>query len=52
MNTKKQYMSPATEVVDMEVHLMIGVSMGDDPNTPSGPTWDDNDPPVGASDGW
>ena len=55
MNAKKQYMVPATEVVDVEVQLMTTVSMGGDPNTPSGPTWgDDNDPGNGtdAGEGW
>ena len=41
MNAKKQYMSPATEVVDMEVHLMIGVSTGE-PNNDA-PGWSDNE---------
>lgn len=26
MNTKKQYMVPTSEVVDVEVHLMLGAS--------------------------
>lgn len=41
MNAKKQYMSPATEVVDMEVHLMIGVSTGE-PNNDA-PGWSDDE---------
>ena len=52
MKTKNNYIAPATEVVDMEVHLMIGVSMGGDSNTTSAPTWDDNASSEDASNGW
>ncbi|MBR1880449.1 MAG: hypothetical protein IJ804_06865 [Prevotella sp.] len=46
-------MVPATEVVDMEVQLMVqAVSMGGDSNTTSAPTWDDNASPEDASNGW
>lgn len=42
MNTKKQYMAPASEVVDVEVQLMNNISFGDQ----SAPqvTWENNTP--------
>lgn len=54
MNTKKQYMVPATEVLDIEVQLMIqAVSMGGDSNTPSAPTWSNDDgDSQNAGEGW
>ena len=47
MNTKKQYMAPASEVVDVEVQLMNNISFGDQ-SVPQ-VTWD-NDTPADNDD--
>ena len=51
MNMKKQYIVPTTEVVDVEIHLLTGVSMRGDSNTPEGPQWNDSDS-ESADYGW
>lgn len=52
MNTKKQYIAPATEVLDMEVQLMTGISgnMFEEKTL----TWDNDNSTksVSADEGW
>lgn len=51
MNTKKQYIAPATEVLDIEVQLMIqGVSGGESMSGDKAVTWSDNDTDVTSAD--
>ena len=54
MNMKKQYIAPATEVLDMEVQLMIqGVSGGESMSGDNAVTWsEDNNDAVSASEAW
>lgn len=54
MKTKNNYIAPATEVVDMEVQLMTGVSGDAFKETGKSLNWDNGQTPssVYADEGW